>query len=322
MEAKAGPAHDRRIRRERDRSERVLLRLLPEIPGGDSHAVVEHDHRGSNDLLEVRVGRRHLMVKRGLEPWSAERYGTARVASRRIAGATAIRTPEYLDLPDLIEGSPVLAWWRLDHPTLERLWPRLDGRRRGIALESLGRLMAKLHAVPVEWWGPLRSGPPGERLGLEYLEHDLSKRLRPAIHGAWPAALPLVQALLHRVRNGLPAARRPCLVHNDVHLANVICEVDADGSPRCLGFLDLEAVGGALPEADLSYLALVHSPLMAGTLGEGWLERVLDGHGHEPDDELMVAFRLHHILNIGIHAALNGAMDMAAHLAELGRSSL
>ena len=43
--------------------------------------------------------------------------------------------------------------------------------------------------------------------------------------------------------------------------------------------LDLEAVGGSLPESDLSYLALVHSAEMAGSLGPGWMKRVLAGYG-------------------------------------------
>ena len=89
-----------------------------------------------------------------------------------------------------------------------------------------------------------------------------------------------------------------------------------------MGFLDLEAAGGAVPEADLAYLALVHSSLMAGTLGQGWMERVLAGHGRMPDERLMKTFRLYHVLNIGIHAALNGEQERASHLAALGRASL
>ena len=301
---------------QRRQTERVLRHVLPDVAGGCGVEHVVHDFRGSNDLLRVRVGSRHLMLKRGLEPWSWDRFRTARVAARLITEQTDVRAPEYLPLPETVGGWPVLAWWRLEHPTLDELWPTLDAGARADALASLGRLLARLHGIAMEGWGPPR--PSQRRMsGRPFLLEDLEARLRPAVIGSWPEALPLVDEAAELVATSWTCDPQACLAHNDVHLSNVVCTVEDEGV-RCVGLLDLEAAGGALPEADLSYLALVHSAPMAGDLGRGWMRRVLAGHGRAADERLMRTFRLHHILNIGIHAALAGDHERARHLADLG----
>lgn len=300
----------------RKRSERALRQVLPELVGKRTPDHVVHDFRGSNDLLCVRVGSRRLMLKRGLEPWSADRFRTARVAARLIAEGSDIRTPRFLDVPECDGGWPLLAWWRLEHTTLDELWPKLDLLERASALSSLGALLAQLHRIPIEGWGPPR---PSQRRasGRPFLLEDLEGRLRPAVLGSWPEALPLLDEAVELVTSSWSSDPAASLAHNDVHLSNVLCEIDAEGV-HCVGLLDLEAVGGALPEADLSYLSLVHSPGMAGSLGRGWMERVLAGYGRSVDERRMRLFRLHHILNIGIHAALAGDHDRAAYFADVG----
>lgn len=300
----------------RKRTEGVLRQVLPELAGRHEVEHVAHDFRGSNDLLCVRVGPRRLMLKRGLEPWSGDRFRVARAAAQLISTESDILLPRFLDVPERVGDWPVLAWWRLEHPTLDELWPRLDGKGRASALASLGALLARLHRIPMQGWGPPR---PSQRRasGRPFLLADLDGRLRRAVTGSWPEALPLLEQAVDLVATSWAADPDPCLVHNDVHLSNVLCEVDAEGV-RCVGLLDLESVGGALPEADLSYLALVHSREMAGSLGRGWQERVLAGYGRPADERRMRLFRLHHILNIGIHAALAGEHERAAYFAEVG----
>jgi hypothetical protein len=304
-----------RIRAERQKTERVLELLLPGISGPYQPDQVRHDFRGSNDLLDVRLGSRRLMLKRGLEPWSADRFATARAMSRLIGERSDILTPDYL--PVRVGEWPMLAWWRLPEPTLEELWPGLDAGARSDALRSLGSLLARLHLIPLDRWGSTGQRPPSEEEG-HFLLWDLEGRLRRAVIGSWPGALPLVEFAAELAAELWAAEPEPCLAHNDAHLSNVLCSVE-DGDVRCVGFLDLEAAGGALPEADLSYLALVHSAPMAGDLGRRWFARVLEGYGTPVCGRRMRLFRLYHLLNIGIHAALAGEHELAAHFADLGR---
>src|SRR5690606_7598039 len=121
---------------------------------------VVHHWQHSNDLLEVRLGGRRLMIKRGVEPWAHDRFRSSSIAASLLREA-GIRAPEHLGASDLAGEDPVLTWWRLPGPTLKRAWPGLDpaGRRR--ALADLGRLLRRIHAIPVPSWGPLwRGGEP------------------------------------------------------------------------------------------------------------------------------------------------------------------
>ena len=310
----------RTIRAERQKTERVLEQLLPGIPGSHRPARVRHEFRGSNDLLDVRLGDRRLMLKRGLEPWSSERFATARTVARLIGERSEMLTPAYLPTGDAVDGWPVLAWWRVEQPTLEELWPGLDADPRAGALRSLGDLLARLHRIPADHWGSSGLTPTNED-DHHFLLWDLEGRLRRAVIGSWPEALPLVERAVELAAELWMVDPEPCLAHNDVHISNILCSVE-DGGVRCVGFLDLEAAGGALPEADLSYLALIHSTPMAGDLGRRWFARVLEGYDAPVCDRRMRLFRLYHLLNIGIHAALSGEHERAAHFADLGGARL
>lgn len=319
-------AVDGAVSEERRRSEKVLDRILPMVDGrgGESplsvDAVLHHgDH--SNDLLEVRLQGRRLMLKRGVEEWAADGFRGAREASRLLAGETDVVVPDYLDLPSEVHGWPVLAWWRIPLPTLSVLWDDLGAEQRRSGLESCGTLLRRVHEIPVDGWGRLPipgDRPPGP---AAFLEEELRERLRNAAAGMWQEAIPLVDGLLERLPDVVDRVGPPRLAHGDPHLSNVLGEME-DGRMRCVGLLDLEAAKGGVPEVDLSYLALVHSPLLAGDLGEGWMERVLEGYGRVPDSELMAFFRVYHILNIGMHAVMNEWREHAAELARLGRETL
>lgn len=335
------------VHQERRRSEGVFWRLLPRLAALDGEVgrpwvdgtreaagegsgravdgpsemppieeIVHHpDH--SNDLLEIRLGGRRLMLKRGVDPWCADRFRGARRAARLLRSRGGIAAPRYLDVPEEIDGWPILVWWRIPSPTLQRVWSGLPEGGRTDALRSWGRLLRRVHEIPVEGWGPLADVREERADATSFFRRDLGDRLRHAARGSWREAVPLVDALLERVPDVERRTEHPVLVHSDAHLSNVLCEVEGD-DVHCVGMLDLEAVTGGAPEMDLSYVRLVHSPIMAGGLGHGWTDRVVDGYGEELDDELMEFFGVYHLLNIGIHAALQGWSERAEQLAEHG----
>src|SRR5690606_21940358 len=91
---------------------------------------------------------------------------------------------------------------------------------------------------------------------------DLAGRLLPAVEVAWPAAIPVVAGLLDFV--GLFEDRiddSSTLVHNDLHMGNVLCTKGDAGEVRCVGLLDLETAMAAPPEADIAAIQVHHGPL-------------------------------------------------------------
>lgn len=317
-----GGGAEREHRRTRKVLEHVVAHLGLRRPSRED---IVHRPGPSNDVLEARIGGRRLMVKRGLNHWSSRQFHAAREATECIQADADrdIVVPTYLDIPSEIEGWAVLAWWRVEISTLAEVWGALDAAQRSSALRSLGRLLGRLHDIPADRWGPLGAAADGPEPDPHpgFVETDVGGRLRYAALGSWPEGVLLIDALLERLADLDGRLERPCIVHNDPNSSNVFCVVERD-SVSCPGLLDLEAASGGLSEADLSYLELVHSPLMAGGLGGDWMAHVLEGYPRSPDSDLMVFFRLYHILNIGIHAALCGDEEKADHLAALGRSTL
>lgn len=307
-------------------TETLVARLLPLLVEageiGDAEEVEEVDHIAahSNDLLELRLPGRSLMVKRGAEDWSGPRFRGAREAARMLA-PTDIVAPRHLDVPTRTEDGSVLAWWRIPMSTVAAGWPSLSDAERHTLLESCGRLLRRLHDVTVPGHGHLADvTEDGGTSAGRFLRRDLAERLGPVLEGEWPDAVPARDVLLEQVPRVADRVGQARLVHGDPNLSNLLWEEEG-GAPRCRGVLDLEAAMGGPPEVDLAYVQLVHSPLLAGTPAEGWMRSVLEGYGARPDPVLMVFFHAYHLLNIGLHEALRGDEHHAAELAVAVRSA-
>lgn len=305
-------------------SEDLLGRLLPHLTRtgeiGESEEVesVRHIDGHSNDLMEIWVSGRPLMVKRGVEDWTEPRFRGARVAARMLA-ETDIRAPRHLDVPDRIDGCSVLAWWKIPLNTVAGTWPDLQAPERHRLLRTCGRLLRRLHSVDVPGFGLLAHVVEDGESAASFLHRDLADRLRPVLEAEWPEAVPAQEALLGHVPRVASRAGPPRLVHGDPNLSNLLLR-SGDG-PRCVGVLDLEAAMGGPAEADLAYVQLVHSPLLAGTPEQGWMRSLLEGYGGRPDPVLTVFFHAYHLLNIGLHEALTGNHGHARDLAVAARSA-
>src|SRR5690606_14677446 len=136
------------------------------------HAVPELDavrqrDGHSNDFAEVPLDDGEvLVVKRGRFDWSRARFDTSRIASRIIRSATDVTVPEPLPVPGELDARPLEAYWWIDHPTLNQLWPALDPDERDSALRSWGELIARLHTVRLSGFGDL-SLPNAQRPSVE-----------------------------------------------------------------------------------------------------------------------------------------------------------
>lgn len=278
----------------------------------------------THDMIEVRLrDGRSLMVKHGRHDWSAAEFENSRTASALLRSAGVV-APEHVPAPVAPDGRPVEAYWRVELPTLAEAWPHLGERERRDALRSWGELLRRAHAVTIPGYGAIggaaRSGSPLQW----FLAQDLAVRLFPAVASVWPAGLGTVEGLLEAIPEiaAVVGDRPGSLVHGDLHMGNVLCDVGAAGGIACVGFLDLEEAFSAPPEADLARAQLLHGPLFGRPLEEGWFEEVVDGYGHEPNGVLLAFFRVFALLNLGFHAALTGLDTHAAAVAEAAAAEL
>ena len=289
-------------------------------PGCGEPGEVSCSDAHSNDVSAVRFSDgRTLMVKRGRYDWAVERFATSRRAAALVKEA-GIVAPDPLPLPEMVDGRPLEAYWRVDLPTLEELWPSLDERARRDALRSAGRLMRRLHRIRLPGYGPLMRADDPVPLG-ESLEADLGGRLRPAVVGEWPAGLPYLDLLLE-LRPELAArwAGEPAvLIHHDLHLGNLLCEPQG-GTVSCVGLLDLETAAGGVAEADLAVMQVLHGPRFERPIAGSWFARVQEGYGSDLDEWALAYFRLYHLVNQGFYSALVGHEWHAAEIAAMAEA--
>lgn len=278
-----------------------------------SVSVAEH----SNDVAEIRFDDgRALMVKRGRFHWAAARFANSRAASKLLRQRAAIAVPEPLDFAEGLDERPLEIYWRIDLPTLSEGWGELSPRGRDRALRSWGRLVRRVHRIPMPGWGTLSGGTRFPSL-KRYLLADLGERLLPAVRSEWPSGEESVQTLLEATPEIAPRAeeRGPVLVHNDLHMQNVLCEPDADGV-RCVGLLDLEAAIAGAPESDIAIASVLHGPHFEQWLRGDWLDRLLEGYDEPLDPVLLRFFRAYHLANLGFFSGLVGDVEHGEKVAE------
>lgn len=299
--------------------EALLQSVLGEtVPDQELEVVFRPEH--SNDVAELRLADgRTLMAKRGRFDWSVDRFRTSRRASRLLHEQSGIVVPRPLALPPAVERyeeRPVEAYWRIDMPTLQELWPDLDAEQRRDALRSLGALLARVHDVRLGGHGPLLKAETSGDSFIDFLASDLGDRLLPAVAGEWAAALPYLERLIEAlptVSRGVE--RRARFAHGDLHMGNVLCRWE-DGEVESVGLLDLETAAAGPAEFDLAVLTVHHGPLFAQPVEGDWFEEVLRGYGARPDPARMAFFRAYHLLNMGFYSAMIGHHEHAQEVVQ------
>ena len=295
----------------------LLRRIAADGPDAGEVAVHYYDMH-SNDVAELRLADgRALMVKRGRYLWAAERFATSRIASDLLRTRGGVIVPAPLLLPDGLDERPVEAYWRISLPTLQECWPALSPEERERALRSLGRLIRRVHNVRLPGHGPLQAATSTPVALSDHLHGDLSGRLLPAVAADWPEAVGSLEKLVEAVP-ALAGRLQECeaaIVHNDLHLGNVLCETGPEGV-RCVGLLDLETAGGAPPESDLAVAQVHHGPLFCQPLPEGWFRWLLEGYEADPDPVVLSFYRAYHLANMGYYSALVGHGEHAWEVAQ------
>ena len=294
----------------------ALRVMAPSIASATVSTVTAHPTQG-NGVWEVALddGRR-LMVKQAAEPGEVRAADYARAARiARIWREADICVPELREVPE--GDAPTAAYWRLSAPTLRTLWPRLSPHVRAEVLCDWGVLLRRMHDAT-----PPAAGEALERYTTDALA-DLSLRLRAQIGWVWPDFLPIferLRALVPALEDRTTAA--PVLLHNDLHMSNVLCRPEGRGplgptQIRCIGAIDLEDAALGLAESDLGRIAACHHPLFGRPLDGRALHRIAEGYARPLDPLLIAFFRAYHLVNVGYHRAHCGQRACLQDIAEV-----
>lgn len=268
----------------------------------------------SNDIVRINLenGRR-LMIKQAQYDWVGPRFDSSRRASRLIRQKSSLIAPEHLPISETDDHTPLLAYWFIPLPTLKGLWPDLSEIQKKNVLRSLGHMLRELHKIEVDQYGLLIDNSQTHKSISAFMKSDLIERLKPAIWAHWSDAVPLVDQLT-KMSAELPD-EKPSLVHNDLHLDNILCKVE-DGEVQCVGLLDLEAAGGGRFESDIASAIILHDPFFSREDEEiVWLENfdeyLKEGYGKKSNPLLLRFFKAYHLINMGFFFAHNGDKERA-----------
>lgn len=303
--------------------DRVFRALADHIGSSEPTAVRTPGGFSNNELVEIHLDDgRSLVVKQARFEWAAEQFDTARTVASLLRNEDVV-TPNPIYVSHEAGDRPLMAYWYVPLPTLREVWPEATWERADL-VRSWGALMRRVHEIELPGHGSIAG--PGSRTETltAFLDADLHYRLRPAIAEVWPEGLKIVDCLLAavpRLCGDDDERRRATLLHNDLHMGNVLCRHDPDG-PRCVGFLDLESATAGPPESDLANAAVQHTPLFGQQAHEaGFYDLLSEGYGRNIDPRLLTFFEVYHLANMGFYSALIGCHDHAGQLASVGRDS-
>lgn len=289
-----------------------VVRLCQAVSGAGPVAG-RWDPAHSNDLFELRTeDGRILMVKRARHTWAAPMFESSRLASAVLRDRAGVVAPEPLGGPGPEDDLPLQAYWRVQLPTLADLWPGLDENARHGGMRSLGALLRRVHELEMPGWGPI-ADPRQDFPGV--LRDDLAGRLLPAVQGTDPVGAPGLRRLIEMIPPVAKRAERksPTLVHNDLHMANVLCRVQGS-EVHCVGLLDLDETACGPAEADLAGFEILHGPHFRQQLETRWLERFREGYGGSPDELVVTFYRATTLANQAFYSSLVGHREHAAEV--------
>lgn len=274
----------------------------------------------SNNIIRLTFeDGRKMIIKQSPYDWAQPRFESSRKVSQLIRQQSSIIAPQHLEVPEEVTENPTIAYWYLPFPTLEELWPELSFEQRKKASQSLGRMLREMHQIKVSSYGPLHENC-SYRSAFSFMHNDLQNRLKPAIAEEWPEALPVISQLTKSAQDLSDMNQDLILVHNDIHLGNILCE-SHDGEVQCVGLLDLEEAGGGIWEADLASAITLHHPLFFRNKVNGrWLKEfgqfIAEGYDKKPNQELLLFFRIYHLINLGFFSAISEDYEHAQCIAK------
>lgn len=274
----------------------------------------------SNNILRLQLDDgRMVIIKQSEYDWAHPRFFSACNASFLLRRHSSVISPQHIHIPQDIVQKPTLAYWYLSYPTLKDLWPRLSVEQKRGAIKSLGQLLRKMHAISLESYGLVHHKHTHGSL-TSLIVNDLHERLKPTFYAKWPEVVPILDQLIVIIKKISNDEKKAVLVHNDLHMGNILCKTGSN-CIECIGFLDWEEAKGGRWESDIASAMILHHPLFEGTSDKvEWLNGFNDflKHGYErnPDPTLLCFFQIYHLLNLGLFSVMNGDKSHASLVLE------
>ncbi len=168
----------------------------------------------------------------------------------KAAGEEGVPVPGVHLVGDDSLGVPFFLMERVDGETIPRRLLRDDvyAEARRVMTAQLGAILAKIHRVPIQRHGldALPAPPPGQSPAeTEVTRYEMTYRaIAPEPHPAFELAF-------RWLRQGLPGAAQPALVHGDYRIGNVIF-----GPEGARAVLDWELAHIGDPMEDLGWICV------------------------------------------------------------------
>lgn len=279
----------------------ILTGLLDREDAVPTFTLSQHNEFSNDLAVATLADGRRLVVKRGRYPGSAKRFETAHRAAAFFA-KIGVAVPVPVTLPGAQDGFPLDAYWRIERPTLAESWPQLDAVRRRSAMRSLGELIRRSHRRRFRGHGEFRVAHGLAQPISQVLAEELGGWLMPAARTSWADGIPLVDFLLSNIPE---VARRTdprgVLLHGDLHMGNVLCEVNGK-EVHCVGFLDLECAHAGPRESDIARLSIMHTDLFGMPAGGPWLVWALEGYAETLDAFVLEYYSIYHLVQLAFHS--------------------
>lgn len=201
-------------------------------------ALRQHSYSRSGKVNPLLYVNHRYVLKINLRDPQLPKLRREAVVLRLLAG-TEVPVPRLIALDESRELMPYdyLIMSRLEGKEIYQNWDRLAPAMRGRLCRQAGQLLAVIHRQQFPFFGDIANGVgelPHWHLALE---QRLFRQLKDCQE--WelyePGFLDQVRAVFERTKSLLQSVERPCLVHNDFHLGNLLYQ-----GARISGVLDFE----------------------------------------------------------------------------------
>ena len=230
-------------------AETVCVEGLRKLPGGASRQTWSLDVGYTLGGVETRLP---LVLRRdpGNSTLNTQRGEEFRVQQAAYADGVPVPRPYWLAEDAAALGTPSYFMERVEGETLPRRLLRDDtyAAARKVMVGQLGAILARIHRVDVagHQLGFLPAPAPGESPARAELE-----RYEQIFRGITPEPHPAFELAFRWLRNQLPSATAPTLVHGDYRVGNVVF-----GPEGVRAVLDWELAHIGDPAEDLGWLCV------------------------------------------------------------------
>jgi len=208
-------------------------------------------------------------------PFWADLAETEHAVARHVHGRLGVPTPEVL-ARGTVEGWPYLVTSRLRGVSLSAVWNRMEPESQALIAAQLGRLMARLHALPTDGLAPLLPSD-WPSIVQERIAACVSRRREQGLAEAWLRQIP---GWLEDAQSLYPPDFTPAIVTGDLHQYHLLVSREGGTWTLC-GYFDFDDAMLGFHEYDVAVpgvFVMAHRPELhhAFLRAYGYREEAID----------------------------------------------